>query len=285
MPNEHILTRTADAVRVVTIARVAKKNAFTAAMYTALTEALAEADADSTIRVVLLEGSGGVFSAGNDLGDFMQNPPAGEDSPVFRFLMQLVDLAKPLVVAVDGPAIGIGTTMLLHADYVVATPEARLQMPFINLGLSPEGGSSVLLPRIVGQARASEWLMFAEPIDPERAREAGLINALVPRKELAATAMERATYLATRPSGSVMLAKRLLREPHRAELKEVIRKEGVCFVERLASPEAAEAFQAFFARVRKGGQDPLRSEMNEIIAKEGLDLLDRLGSPDSTRRP
>src|SRR5208283_4739221 len=155
MSNPHILARTEGAVRVLTLARAEMKNAFTSAMYTALTEQLAVADEDAAVRVVLLEGSGGSFTAGNDLGDFMANPPAGEESPVFRFLMQLVDQRKPLMAAVDGPAIGIGTTLLLHADYVVASRDARLQMPFINLGLSPEGGSSVLLPRIVGQARAS----------------------------------------------------------------------------------------------------------------------------------
>jgi enoyl-CoA hydratase/carnithine racemase len=250
MPHEHILTRTEGAVRVVTLARPAKKNAFTSAMYTALAEALADADADSAVRVVLLEGSGGSFTAGNDLGDFMANPPSGEESPVFRFLMQIVDQAKPLVVAVDGPAIGIGTTLLLHADYVVASRDSHLQMPFINLGLSPEGGSSLLLPRIVGQARASEWLMFGEAIDAERAREAGLINAVVAKEELSAFAMARATALASRPAGSVLLAKKLLREPYRAEIKAVIAKEGVHFIERLGSSEAAEAFQAFFTRKR-----------------------------------
>lgn len=248
MPHEHIQTRTEGAVRVVTLARPEKKNAFTTAMYSALTLALVQADADTGIHVILLEGSGGVFTAGNDLMDFMANPPAGEDSPVFKFLMQIVDQAKPLVVAVDGPAIGIGVTLLLHADYVVASKEARLQMPFINLGLSPEGGSSWLLPRIVGQARASEWLMFAEPIDVERAREAGLVNAVVAKEELSAFAMARATALAAKPAGSVLLAKKLLREPHRAELKTVMAREGVLFVERLGSAEAAAAFQAFFTR-------------------------------------
>jgi enoyl-CoA hydratase/carnithine racemase len=153
-------------------------------------------------------------------------------------------------VAVDGPAIGIGTTLLLHADYVVASKDARLQMPFINLGLSPEGGSSVLLPRLVGQTLASEWLMFGDPIDIERAREAGLINAVVDKEEIGAFAMARATALASKPPGSVQLAKRLLREPHRAEIKAVIAREGLHFVERLASAEAAEAFQAFFTRKR-----------------------------------
>ena len=128
MPTENILARTEGAVRVLTIARAEKKNAFTNAMYAALTDELVRADADPAVRVVLLQGSGGSFSAGNNLADFMANPPAGETSPVFRFLLQLVDQGRPLVVAVDGAAIGIGTTLLLHADYVVVTREARLQM-------------------------------------------------------------------------------------------------------------------------------------------------------------
>jgi len=250
MSSEHILTRTEGAVRVITIARPEKKNAFTSAMYAVLARELAAADADAAVRVVLLEGSAGAFTAGNDLADFLANPPSGEDTPVFRFLLQLVDQQKPLLVAVDGPAIGIGTTMLLHADYVVVTPDARLQMPFIALGLSPEGGSSLLLPRLVGQLRAAEWLMFAEAIDPERAREAGLVNAVVPKGELATFAMARATALAAKPAGSVLLAKKLLRDPYRAEIKAVILREGVHFVERLGSAEAAEAFQAFFTRKR-----------------------------------
>jgi enoyl-CoA hydratase/carnithine racemase len=250
MVHEHILARNEGAVRVVTIARPDKKNAFTNAMYAALTEQLVLADGDPSVRVVLLEGSGGCFTAGNDLRDFMASPPTGEASPVFRFLLQLVDLAKPLVVAVDGAAIGIGTTLLLHADYVVVSREARLQMPFVSLGLCPEGASSVLLPRVAGQARASEWLMLAEPIDVERAREAGLVNAVVPKEELAAFAMARATALAARPAGSVQLAKKLLRDPHRAEIKAALSREGACFIERLGSREAAEALQAFFVRKR-----------------------------------
>jgi enoyl-CoA hydratase/carnithine racemase len=250
MPNEHILSRTEGAVRVLSIARPAKKNAFTVAMYAALTEALAEADGDAAVRVILLEGTGGIFTAGNDLGDFLANPPSDEESPVFRFLTQLIDQAKPLLVAIDGPAIGIGTMILLHADYVLATSRARIEFPFTRLGLCPEGGSSFLLPRIAGFARASEWLMFAEAIDMERAREAGLINAIVAPEELSAFAMERATALAARPTGSVLLAKKLLRDPHRAELKAAMAREGSHFRERLASPEAAEAIQGFLTRTR-----------------------------------
>ncbi len=250
MASQHIQSRTEGAVRVITLSRAEKKNAFTSEMYTALTGELESADADAAVRVVMLEGSGGSFTAGNDLKDFMTSPPDGEASPVFKFLLRLVDQVKPLVVAVEGAAVGIGTTMLLHADYVVAAKDTRLQMPFIDLGLSPEGGSSLLLPRVVGLARASEWLMFAEPIDAERAREAGLVNAVVAKEELRAFALARATTLAAKPPGSVQLAKRLLREPYRAEIKAVMGREGVHFLERLTSAEAAQAFQAFFTRKR-----------------------------------
>jgi enoyl-CoA hydratase/carnithine racemase len=250
MDPSHILTRTDGAVRIVTLNRPEKKNALTVPMYEALNAALVGADEDPAIRVVLVEGSGGSFTAGNDLMDFASNPPAGEDSPVFHFLMQLVDQKKPLFVAVQGSAVGIGTTMLLHADYVVASKDARLQMPFINLGLCPEGGSSLLLPRLVGQARASEWLLFAEPIDIEAAREAGLVNAVVDTQELSSFALARAHALAAKPHGSVMLGKRLMRDALRAELKQVISLEGRHFSEMLRSPEAAEAFKAFLARKR-----------------------------------
>lgn len=250
MESSHILTRTDGRVRIITLDRPEKKNAFTLAMYEALAAALRAADAEPEIRVVLLEGSGGSFTAGNDLMDFMQNPPTGEDSAVFRFLMQIVDQKKPLLIAVEGAAIGIGTTMLLHADYVVASKDARLQMPFIGLGLSPEGASSLLLPRRVGMARASEWLLFGEPIDIESAREAGLVNAVVAKEELSAFALARAHALAEKPPGSVLLGKQLLREGLRAETKQAMAHEGRHFVERLGSPEAAEAFQAFFSRKR-----------------------------------
>jgi enoyl-CoA hydratase/carnithine racemase len=250
MAHEHILSRTEGAVRVLTIARPQKKNAFTSSMYAALTEELARADGDGDVRVVLLEGSSGAFTAGNDLGDFLSNPPTGEASPVFQFMLQLVDQTKPLVMAVDGAAVGIGTTMLLHADYVVVTREAHLHLPFVSLGLCPEAGSSLLLPRLVGHVRASEWLLLAEPIDPERAREAGLVNAVVTRDDLASFAMQRAQELASRPPGAVQLAKKLLRDPYRAELKATIAREGALVLERIASPEAALAFQAFFARKR-----------------------------------
>jgi enoyl-CoA hydratase/carnithine racemase len=240
--------RSEGAVRVLTIERPEKKNAFTIAMYASLVQELSAADADPAVRALLLSGSGDVFTAGNDLGDFLANPPAGEDSPVMQLLFRLADLQKPLVVAVDGPAVGIGTTLLLHADYVAASPRARFQLPFATLGLTPEAASSLLLPLVVGLPRASEWLLLGEPFDAAAAREAGLVNAVVPADELAAFALARARAIADKPPGAVLAAKRLLREPVRAQVKDALRREAQVFLERVRSPEAVEAFKAFLEK-------------------------------------
>lgn len=251
---EHIEARSDGAVRIITLARPEKKNAFTFAMYDALARALARADADDDVRVILLTGAAGVFTAGNDLGDFMQLSAGGaaaagsDGGAAVRVLLQLVDQQKPLVCAVDGAAIGIGTTMLLHADYVAASTRARFALPFVNLGLSPEGGSSLLLPLLVGLQRASEWLLFGEPFDAARAKEAGLVNEVVEPEALAERALARARTLAERPAASLAASKRLLREPLRAQVKATIEREWHVFVERLASPEAAAAMQAFLQK-------------------------------------
>lgn len=242
----HITTETADGILTITLARPEKKNAFLPEMYEAVTEALRAADADAAVRAILVRGAGDTFSAGNDIAGFM----SGKMDAGIRLLLQLVDQAKPIVAAVDGVAIGIGTTLLLHCDYVVATTRARFQLPFVNLGLTPEGGSTLLLPAIVGQARASEWLLFGEPFDAATAHAAGLINAVVAPEALAATAQARAQALAQKPAGALLAAKRLLREPVRAQLKQTIVNEGAVFVERLQAPETLQALQAFLARKR-----------------------------------
>ncbi len=248
--SEHITSATAHdgAVAVLRFARPAKRNAITVAMYEALTEALARAVADEAVRAVVFLGTDGVFTAGNDLHDFMANPPTGEDSAVFRLLQALVDCPKPLVAGVDGAAVGIGTTMLLHCDLVVASTRARFQMPFVKLGLVPEGASSLLLPARVGLQRASEWLLLGEAFTAQDALSAGLLNAVVDPSEVEARALAFASALADRPPEAVRLAKALLRDPHRAAVHAALAREGAVFVERLQAPEAHAAFLTFFAR-------------------------------------
>ena len=235
-------------VLTLTFNRPQKKNAFTSEMYDGAARALLEADGNDEVRVVVLMGAGGAFTAGNDLKDFLENPPAGEHSPVFRFLRALSHHTRPVVAGVDGVAVGIGTTLLLHCDYIVASTRASFSMPFINLGLSPEGASSLLLPRAAGMALASELLLFGEPFDAPTALRARLINQIVPEERLAEVVRERAATLASKPVGSLRLTKRLLREPLRAYVDETLSREGAHFVQRLASTEARDAFTAFLSK-------------------------------------
>jgi enoyl-CoA hydratase/carnithine racemase len=237
-----------DRVLTLQIDRPAKKNALTLAMYDAMTKALDRALEDPQIRVVLLRGSEGCFTAGNDLLDFMQRPPSSADSPVGRFLEALVGHPKPIVAAVEGIAIGVGTTMLLHCDLVYATPTTRFQLPFVPLGLGPEAGSSLLLPQLCGHQRAAELLLLGEPFDGAKAFELGLVNRLVEPDGLHAWARDRAVTLATLPPASIRLTKRLLRAPMRATLEAVMNDESTAFFERLRAPEATEAMSAFFAK-------------------------------------
>ncbi len=245
---DHVLSALDGGVLRVTINRPEKKNALTVAMYEALTEALRQAEAEPAVRAVLLHGAGDAFTAGNDLMDFAANPPADESSPVFAFLTAISTATKPVLAAVHGPAIGIGTTLLLHCDLVYATPEARLQMPFVTLGLCPEAASSYLLPLIVGPQRAAELLLFGEPFSGEQAHAWGLVQELVPEGALLKHATERAEALAARPPASLRLTKQFLRRPHADAVRTTIRAEAEAFLERLQSPEAAEAFTAFFEK-------------------------------------
>lgn len=243
-----ITVESRDAVRLVRIARPEKKNALTEQMYVALHEALVAARDDASVRVVVLGGAPGVFTAGNDLGDFLQHPPTNDESPVFRFLQALVEFPKPLVAGVDGPAVGIGTTLLLHCDLVVATPRAKFALPFAKLALVPEAASSLLLPLVAGYQRAAEWLLLGEPFGGEEAYRAGLVNRLVGPEELDQVVMSLAAALAALPPEAVQLSKYLLREPLRQRTMETMRREAGVFVERLQSAEARQAFQAFFAK-------------------------------------
>jgi enoyl-CoA hydratase/carnithine racemase len=197
---------------------------------------------------LLLRGEGGTFTSGNDLNDFIQSPPTGDDSPVARFLHALVDLDKPLVAAVEGRAVGIGVTMLLHCDLVYAAADAKLSMPFVNLALVPEAASTLLLPRLVGHPRAAEMLFFGEPFDAVVAKELGLVNAVVPAAEVVEYAQGRARALADKPIEALRQTKRLLKAPLREETRARMRAEAAAFVERLASPELREAVSAFFEK-------------------------------------
>jgi enoyl-CoA hydratase/carnithine racemase len=246
-----VVTENRGPVKILRLARPEKKNALTAEMYDALTAGLREAAADDAIRVVLLVGAPGVFTAGNDLSDFLQHPPAGEESPVFRFLSVITKFEKALVAAVDGPAVGIGTTLLLHCDLVVAATGARFQLPFVKLGLVPEAASSYLLPRLAGMQRASEWLLLGEPFSAADAHSAGLVNRVVAADVLEQTALGFAEALAARPPEALRLSKKLIRGPRAAEVQAVMDRESALFVERLASDEAREAFMAFLSK-KKG---------------------------------
>lgn len=235
------------AVLVLRLRRPDKKNAITAAMYAAMADALAGLERDDTLRAALITGSDGLFTAGNDLTDFLQNPPAGEDSPVFRFIAALPRADKPLVAAVDGPAVGVGTTMLLHCDLVYVTARARLQVPFVNLGLLPEAGSTYLLPRLIGHARAAELVMLGEPIDGEAAVRLGIASRVVAPDELEATALAAARALADKPPAAMRITKQLLKSD-RPAVEAAMRREGEEFIRRLRSAEAREAFAAFLEK-------------------------------------
>ncbi|HTA73023.1 MAG TPA: enoyl-CoA hydratase [Gemmatimonadaceae bacterium] len=231
-------------IRTLVIDRPDKKNAITAAMYTSLAADLNAARQDDAVGAVLITGAGSTFTAGNDLRDFLEHPPGGEDAPVFRFLFALAEFDKPLVAAVRGPAIGIGTTMLLHCDFVFVSPSARFQMPFIDLGLVPEAASTLLLPSLVGMRRAAQWLMLGEPFNAEIAVSVGLANEIVPDDALLGHAQAIAERLAAKPRQAMRLTKRLLRHD-RADVLAAIRREAELFREALQSNEARAAFQAF----------------------------------------
>lgn len=245
---ELIQTDVRDGICTISFNRPEKKNALNLAMYTALVDGLRQADGDDAVRVVLLTGRQGCFTSGNDLADFMTSPPTGGESPVMRFLGAISRFRKPIVAAVSGAAVGVGVTMLLHCDLVYAGSGSLFQMPFVNLGLCPEAGSTLLLPMTMGHQRAAELLLLGEPFGAEKACDVGIVNAVVTDGELLATAREKALQLASQPAAAVRLAKELLKKGYAAPLQAVIAEEGREFMARLQSPEAGEALQAFMER-------------------------------------
>jgi enoyl-CoA hydratase/carnithine racemase len=243
-----VLVSDADGVRTVRLDRPEKRNALTLAMYTALAHAIEEADARADIRCLVIAGHETGFCAGNDLNDFIgMAQTGGLGAPILRFLHALARGQTPLVAAVAGNAVGIGTTMLLHCDYVAAAENAVLSTPFVALGLSPEAGSSLLAPRLMGHARAFELLVMGRPLDAQAAKDAGIVNAVVPAAELESAAAATARAIAALPPLGVLAARRLMRGSA-DEIAARIDEEAEVFRQRLASPEAREAFQTFFSR-------------------------------------
>ncbi|MBT8398980.1 MAG: enoyl-CoA hydratase [Rhodothermia bacterium] len=243
--SEIVLSRPTDNTALIQFNRPGKKNALTVEMYMNLCDALDAAEDDDSVRVHVLLGTEDCFTAGNDLTDFLDNPPQDDGSPVLRFLKTVSTLRKPLVAGVTGPAVGIGTTLLLHCDIVVAGEHAYFQMPFTRLGLCPEAGSSLLLPLSAGPRLAAELLLYGNAFDAEKAARAGLVNEIVPDAEVHEIAMSRAADIALLPPGSVQLTKKLLRSSFASRTHEVIETEGRHFIERLGSAEAKEALTAF----------------------------------------
>jgi len=243
-----ILVHTEDGVTTLTFNRPDKKNSITAAMYASLAEALEAAIADDSVRCVVFQGNETTFSAGNDIADFLNNPPATTDSPVFRFLRGIAQFPKPVLAAVCGPAVGIGTTLLFHCDLVYAGDNAAFSMPFVNLGLCPEAASSLLVPQMFGYHRAAEALLLGEPFMAEAALEVGLVNRVVPPSEAAALAQQAARKLAVKPLSSLVATKRLMKQGQMKQVMAVMAEEGEQFGRMLREPAAREAFSAFMER-------------------------------------
>ena len=228
--------------------RPAKKNAITAAMYQSMADALKNAEDDSSIRVILFIGGPQIYTAGNDLEDFAHQPPSTADSPVHQFLRQISRANKPIIAAVAGAAVGIGTTMLLHCDLVYAAPDARFSMPFVQLGLCPEAASSLLLPQLMGYQRAAEKLLFGEAFQADEAHRCGLVTAIVDADKLHSFAHSQAVKLAGLPAASVRTTKRLMKSSQVASIESSMAAENDLFGAMLSSPEAREAFGAFFEK-------------------------------------
>lgn len=236
-------------VLTLTLNRADKKNALSKAMYGALVQGMVRAEEEAGIRAVLFQAEGDFFTSGNDIADFTEiamGKVKAEETAASPFLQCLASSTKPYVAAVQGNAVGVGTTMLLHCDVVVIAKEAKLTVPFVNLALVPEAASSMLLPARIGYARAYKMFALGEPVSGKEAAEIGIATEAVPAAEVRTRALDYAQKLATRPAGALKLTKQLMRDP--SVIKHVMEREGVAFKERLRSPEALEAFRAFAER-------------------------------------
>jgi enoyl-CoA hydratase/carnithine racemase len=245
---DEILTERAGNVLRIQLNRPAKRNAMTSAMYVALADILNDAAKDERTRVVLWHGAGDSFCAGNDIEDFLKNPPGPGESPQAQLMHELVDFDKPLVAAVQGAAIGGGTTMLLHCDFIYAGETARFQMPFINLAVVPEFGSSAIVPARIGQLRAAELILLGSSFDAKRALELSLVTQVLPDKDLLTTAAAIAKKLAAKPIGALEASKRLLKQSSRDQIKAAMKAENEEFSVQVRSADAKEALTAFLEK-------------------------------------
>lgn len=246
---QHLLIDRSDAVLTLTMNRPDKKNALTREMYGAMAQAINAAQDDDSLRAVIIQGSDSCFTSGNDVSDFINVPPSGPNSPVYDFLKAICHAQKPLIAAVNGPAVGVGTTLLLHCDLVYVAEDAKLKMPFVNLGLCPEAGSSFLLPRLLGHLRAAELLLLGELVSGERAAQIGLANHALPAGQAVLEAARAAALrIAELPPGSVRLSKQLIKQGVASVADEVMAREGDHFAALLKGPEAREALTAFMEK-------------------------------------
>jgi enoyl-CoA hydratase/carnithine racemase len=243
-----IITERSGSILRIQFNRPSKKNAMTSAMYIAMADILNTAAKDENVRVVLWHGAGDSFCAGNDLQDFLKNPMGPSDSPQSRLIDALINFEKPIVAAVHGFAIGGGTTMLTHCDFVCAGETAKFQVPFITLALVPEFGTSYSIPARVGYLRAAELIQLGELFDAKRAAELGLVTRVVPDQKLLATATETAQKLAEKPASALQACKRLMRQPVRPQLAQAAKLENEEYAARLHSADAKEAFPAFLEK-------------------------------------
>ena len=245
---DEIVTERLEGILRVQLNRPEKLNAMTSSMYNKLADIFSDAAKDESIRVVLWHGAGNAFSAGNDVKDFLENPPGPGESPQSQLMNALVDFDKPLIAAVQGAAIGGGTTMLLHCDFVYAGESTKFQMPFINLALVPEFGSSSLVPLAIGHIRAAELILLGLPFGASRALDLGLVTQVVPDQNLLQVATETARILAAKPAGALQASKRLLKRPHLEQIRAAIKAENEAFAIQVRSEEAKEALTAFLEK-------------------------------------
>jgi len=245
---EHVRVEKGGGVLAITLARAERRNAITVAMYAALADAISEAFEDGATRLITIRGEGRDFAAGNDLADFLEAVPRDDEIPVWRLLRALAECEIPIVAAVHGNCVGIGTTMLLHCDLVIADDSARFSMPFVDLGLVPEAASSLLFPRLAGRRRAARYLLLAEPFDADEAHAIGLVSHRVVPGALDAKLEELTAALLAKPTEALRLTQKLLRTGAQDEVLQRMKLESTMFAERLESAEVKEAIAAFFAK-------------------------------------